>query len=378
MSRYLRAKIFSSRTVFLLGCLLMVVYLCREYSGHTALHADVQMDGSQISPNTKNTSYVYWQRCERNMSANSITNFSSLPGHIQDFLYHRHCRHFPMILDLPHKCGGPDRSSEVFLLLVIKSPPHNYDRREVLRKTWANERLQNGVWIRRLFIAGTTGTGFEKKRLNKVLELEQSQHYDILQWDFMDTFFNLTLKQVLFLEWMERNCPKVHFLLNGDDDVFVNSHNVVKYLQNLKDNNGSKHLFTGYLIDYARPIRAPWSKYFVPVQLFESDSYLPYCGGGGFFLSGYTALVIYNMSQSIVLFPIDDAYMGMCLAKAGLRPGSHIGVKTTGLYVPSNIDEYDPCFYNEILLVHRFLSAEMIVLWHRINDPNLKCVGSLK
>ncbi|CAJ1064240.1 N-acetyllactosaminide beta-1%2C3-N-acetylglucosaminyltransferase 3-like [Xyrichtys novacula] len=258
------------------------------------------------------------------MSASSIQNFSSLPGHIQDFLYYQHCRHFPLLLDLPDKCGGADRSSEVFLLLVIKSSPENHERREMLRKTWAKERLQNGVWIRRLFITGTTGSGFREKRLNKVVELEHSQYKDILQWDFADTFFNLTLKQVVFLKWFERNCPKARFLLNGDDDVFVNTNNVVKYLQNLEDNDGSKHLFTGHLIQYVGPVRESWNKYFVPVQVQVSDQYPPYCGGGGFILSGYTASVIYNMSKSIPLLPIDDVYMGMCQAKAGLSPSSHI------------------------------------------------------
>ncbi|CAJ1064241.1 N-acetyllactosaminide beta-1%2C3-N-acetylglucosaminyltransferase 3-like isoform X3 [Xyrichtys novacula] len=179
------------------------------------------------------------------MSAASIQSFSSFPECMQDFLYYQHCRHFPLLLDLPNKCGGADRSSEVFLLLVIKSGPENHERREMLRKTWAKERLQSGVWIRLIFLVGTTSSGFERKRLNKVLELEHSQYKDILQWDFTDTFYNLTLKQVIFLEWFERNCPKARFLLNGDDDVFVNTNNVVKYLQSLKDNDGSKHLFAG-------------------------------------------------------------------------------------------------------------------------------------
>ncbi|XP_065819422.1 N-acetyllactosaminide beta-1,3-N-acetylglucosaminyltransferase 3-like [Labrus bergylta] len=374
MLRFLRRQSLSARTALLLGGLFLVFYLYKESLDHTNLRMDVR----QISPDTLNTSNVFsWPNCKQNMTANNITSFSSLPGHIKDFLYYQHCRHFPILLDLPDKCGGADQSSEVFLLLVIKSPPYNHDRREILRKTWANERFKNGVWTRRIFISGTTGSDFEKERLNKVLKLEQSEHNDILQWDFSDTFYNLTLKQILFLEWMERNCPNVHFLFNGDDDVFVNTNNVVKYLQSLEDNDGSKHLFTGHLIQYVGPIRIPWSKYFVPVQLQESDSYPPYCGGGGFFLSGYTALVIYNMSKSTALLPIDDVYMGMCLAKAGLSPVSHIGVKTAGLYIPSkNIDKYDPCFFREILLVHRFNIAELFLMWHRINDPKLKCFAN--
>lgn len=279
-----------------------------------------------------------------------------------------------MLLDLPDKCGGAEKSADVFLLLVIKSSPNNFVGREVLRKTWAKERLHNGVWIRRIFISGTTNSGFEKMKTNKLLEIEQRENNDILQWDFNDTFYNLTLKQILFLEWMERNCPKVRFLLNGDDDVFANTDNMVEYLQGLKDNNGSKHLFAGHLIQNGGPIREPWNKYYIPTQVHESNSYPSYCGGGGFILSGYTASVIYNMSHSIVILPIDDVYMGMCMAKAGIGPISHMGVKLIGLNIPSKtIDEHDPCYYREVLLVHRFLPAQLYLMWHRIYDPDLKC-----
>ncbi|XP_053187096.1 N-acetyllactosaminide beta-1,3-N-acetylglucosaminyltransferase 3-like [Scomber japonicus] len=334
-------------------------------------------------PTNKDTSYSYsWPVCQQNMSAANVKDFSSLPGHIQQFLYYRHCRHFPMLLDVPDKCGGADESANVFLLLVIKSSPSNYERRQVLRQTWAKERLHNGVWIRRIFISATTDTGFQKHRLNKLLKLEQRQYNDILQWDFSDSFFNLTLKQILFLEWMDRNCPHTRFLFNGDDDVLAHTGNMIEYLQSLTDNDGSKHLYTGHLIEGVGPIRVPESKYFVPVQVEESESYPPYLGGGGFLLSGYTASVIYKMSHTITILPIDDVYMGMCLAKAGLGPESHGGVRTAGLfypnYPPSKIDEYDPCLYKDMLLVHRFLPANMYLMWQDLHDPDLDCATENK
>ncbi|XP_056233555.1 N-acetyllactosaminide beta-1,3-N-acetylglucosaminyltransferase 3-like [Seriola aureovittata] len=357
--------------------LLLVLHLYKDFieTKPINLQTDVKEENRQTRQRTKKKSNLYsWPKCQQNISADSIPGFSSLPGNVKDFLYYRHCRHFPMLLDFPDKCGGADKSAEVFLLLVIKSSPTNYDRREVLRKTWAQERLHNGVWIRRIFISGTMNSGFEKERLNKLLELEQREYSDILQWDFSDTFYNLTLKQILFLEWMERNCPKARFLLNGDDDVFANTDSMIEYLQSLEDNNGSKHLFTGHLIQNVGPIRSSGSKYFIPVQVQESDSYPPYCGGGGFLLSGHTAMVIYNMSQSTTILPIDDVYMGICLAKARLGPSSHMGVKTAGLYIPSSkLDEYNPCYYKDILLVHRFLPPQMYLMWKRIHDPKLRC-----
>lgn len=311
-------------------------------------------------------------KCEQNLSAYNISGFPTLPKNIQDFLFYKHCRHFPMLLNVPEKCGGPENSSDVFLLLAIKSSPSNYERREVLRKTWALERMESGVWIRTVFISGTTGDGFQKERLNKLLELENREYGDILQWDFNDMFYNLTLKQVLFLEWLERFCPDVHFLLNGDDDIFANTDNMVLYLKGLADNIGNKHLFTGHLIRNVGPIRHPGSKYYIPVQVQQSNYYPPYCGGGGFLLSRFTSQVIYNMSHSIPLLPIDDVYMGMCLEKAGLRPTSHFGVRTAGLPVPSGKKEANnPYYYREILLVHRFLPQQIFIMWHEIHQEDL-------
>lgn len=341
---------------------------------HIFLQVDARRSFVQSKPPNGNSTFkLSLSRCSKNISAASIPDFSSFPRDMQDFLYYRHCRHFPMILDVPDKCGGAERSGDIFLLLVIKSPPVNYDRREVLRRTWAKERLQNGVWIRRVFLSGTKGDGVEKKRLNKLVQLEQQQHNDILQWDFVDSFFNLTLKQVLFLQWMDRNCPNVRFLMNGDDDVLAHTDNMVEYLKSLKDSDGSKHLFIGNLMEYSPAIRESGSKYFVPADIYPSEYFPPYCSGGGYMLSGYTAHVIYNMSHSTDIITIDDAYMGMCMEKAGLGPASHGGIKVYGHRSPDNTDPLDPCYFRDILIVHRFLPLDLFLMWNSLHDPSLKC-----
>lgn len=176
------------------------------------------------------------------------------------------------------------------------------------------------------------------------------------------------------MEWTDKSCPNAQFLLNGDDDVFAHTNNMVEYLQSLNDNNGNRHLYSGFVFESLGPVRWKKSKYYVPVQVQKSNTYPPYCGGGGYLLSGYTAAVIRNMSHSIILHPIDDAYMGMCLHKAGLSPTSHLGFLTLGLSIPSTkVDPYDPCLYKDILLVHRFLPPDMYLMWNRIFEPDLKC-----
>ncbi|XP_041863099.1 N-acetyllactosaminide beta-1,3-N-acetylglucosaminyltransferase 3-like [Melanotaenia boesemani] len=373
-----------SQTFFLLGATAVVIFLFKYNADSNFTRARVPLRlPKPRNVNRRNLTITInsdelVSKCEQNMNVTNMTDFSSLPDHLKDFLYYQHCRYFPKLLDVPDKCGGMNNSDDVFLLLVIKSSPENYERREVLRKTWAKERSHNGVWIRRIFISGTSGEGLEMEKMNKLLDLEHQEFSDILQWDFSDTFYNLTLKQMLFLQWLESNCPNVRFLFNGDDDVFAHTSNIVDYLQSLTENDGSQHLFTGFLFTNEKVVRWPPSKYYIPTQIQKEDQYLPYCGGGGYILSGYTALVIYKMSQDIPLHPIDDAYMGMCLAKAGLSPSSHIGVKTLGLNVRSKEqDDHEHCFLRQLLVVHRYLPPQIDSMWKRVHDRHLKCPSTM-
>ncbi|XP_040181067.1 N-acetyllactosaminide beta-1,3-N-acetylglucosaminyltransferase 3-like [Rana temporaria] len=305
--------------------------------------------------------------CKENSSVASIIGFSALPIHIQDFLRYKHCRNFSQILNAPQKCNGRAASKGVFLLLAIKSSPANYDRRSVIRQSWGKQDDYNGVHVKRIFLSGTS----ENRHLHHLLRIESESYGDILQWDFRDTFFNLTLKQFLFYHWLEEYCPGAHFIFNGDDDVFVNTFNVITYLRELR---ADSHLFVGQLIANVGPIRDPGSKYYIPTQITNSNSYPMYCGGGGILMSRSTAHVIYNKSLEIPLFPIDDVYLGMCLKKAGLVPDSHMGMRTVGVQVPSaKLDSFNPCYYRELLMVHRFVPYQMLVMWKAVQDPQLYC-----
>ncbi|XP_018416651.1 PREDICTED: N-acetyllactosaminide beta-1,3-N-acetylglucosaminyltransferase 3-like [Nanorana parkeri] len=309
--------------------------------------------------------------CQENSTVELVAGFSKLPAHIKDFLKYRHCRNFPQILNAPQKCGGRAASKGVFLLLAIKSSPGNYERRAIIRQTWGEENSYNGAHVKRIFLSGTSNNEREGKHLRQLLKIESETYGDILQWDFHDSFFNLTLKQLLFHQWLDDQCPGANFIFNGDDDVFVNTFNVVIYLRGLEADN---HLFVGQLIANVGPIRESGSKYYVPIQVTSSNSYPMYCGGGGILLSKYTAHAIYNKSLEIPLFPIDDVYLGMCLEKAGLVPASHMGMRTVGVRVPSvKLDSFNPCYYRELLMVHRFVPYQMLVMWKAVQDPHLDC-----
>ncbi|KAM5194687.1 acetylgalactosaminyl-O-glycosyl-glycoprotein beta-1,3-N-acetylglucosaminyltransferase-like isoform 2-T7 [Mantella aurantiaca] len=312
-------------------------------------------------------------KCVENDSAQSFTDFNEQPQNMKDFLTYRHCKSFPLIMDAPMKCGGTIGSKDVFLLLAIKTAPANYERREAIRKTWGEEKNYGGVKVKRVFLSGVSRTQDQAKRMLQLLAAESHTYGDILQWDFEDTFYNLTLKQVLFHKWMDLKCPGVQFVFNGDDDVFLHTLNVITYLRGLEMDGLKNHLFVGALNIGMPPVREKYSKYYVPEELFPGDSFAPYCGGGGILISGFTAHAISRESTDIPLFPIDDAYLGMCLQKAGLIPDNHEGIRTFGINMPKTVDSFDPCYYRDMLMVHRFIPYEMLIMWKALQLTKPHC-----
>uniref|UniRef100_A0A8C5M883 Hexosyltransferase n=1 Tax=Leptobrachium leishanense TaxID=445787 RepID=A0A8C5M883_9ANUR len=302
--------------------------------------------------------------CDRDASVeSSIKDFQNLPDRFKDFLYYLRCKNYSLVLDQPLKC-----KDKPFLLLAIKSLTPQFDRRQAIRESWGKELKINNMTVVRVFLLGDTPTADNNPDLSGMVRYESELHNDILMWNYRDTFFNLTLKEVLFLKWVSHSCPDVQFVFKGDDDVFVNTHQILDYLKTLSADK-AKDLFIGDVIKDAGPHRDKKLKYYIPETVFEG-SYPPYAGGGGFLYSGNLALRLHNVTSRVLLYPIDDVYTGMCLEKLGLAPEKHKGFKTF------DIDEKHKkniCSYSSLMLVHPRKPQEMIKIWSQLQDSNLNC-----
>ncbi|XP_008298023.1 UDP-GlcNAc:betaGal beta-1,3-N-acetylglucosaminyltransferase 2-like [Stegastes partitus] len=292
-----------------------------------------------------------------------ISDYNSLPQRFQDFLLHMRCRTYPMLINQPHVCN-----EKPFLLLAVKSLIPHFDRRQAIRETWGRAGVLANRTVVTVFLLGNTLPVDHFPDLLGMLDHEAKLHNDVLQWDYRDSFFNLTLKEVLFLEWFSKHCPQARYVLKGDDDVFVNTLRVVDLLEGLSDRE-AKDLFIGDVISNAGPHRDRNLKYYIPVSVFVGQ-YPPYAGGGGYLLSGDLVTRLYNASQQVVLFPIDDVYTGMCLRKLGLAPTKHTGFKTFDI-----VKKYrsSPCIYRSLLLVHSRTPQEILEIWPWIVRPELGC-----
>ncbi|KAM4610405.1 UDP-GlcNAc:betaGal beta-1,3-N-acetylglucosaminyltransferase 7, like [Polymixia lowei] len=312
---------------------------------------------------------VHEMNCSEDAAVRTKDWFRRLDPRFHQFVLHRHCRYFPMLINHPDKCTDGD----VDLLMVVKSVIEQHDRREAVRRTWGRQQTIEGKKIRTLFLLGSPTNGKDTKNLQKLIEYEDRIYGDILQWDFMDTFFNLTLKEVNFLKWFDIYCSSVKFIFKGDDDVFVNTNNILDLIGFKVDERKVLNLFVGDTISKAIPIRNRQSKYYIPKELYDKP-YPPYVGGGGFLMSSQLARRLFVVSEDLELYPIDDVFLGMCLQRLHLAPEMHPGFRTFGItrrrVSPMNSE---PCFYKNLIVVHKLSAQELLKMWSVVQNEELVC-----
>ncbi|XP_004073684.1 N-acetyllactosaminide beta-1,3-N-acetylglucosaminyltransferase 2 [Oryzias latipes] len=314
--------------------------------------------------------------------------FEKLPENMLHYSRSMQKRSYPVLIQPDRACGAKARREDQtpFILFAIKSSELNIKNRQAIRQTWGQvgwvqgqknssnkEEEEVGGYVRRVFLLGKDNSQFSSPDLTELLKAENRRYGDILQWDFEDTFFNLTLKDVLFWSWFSRNCGQTLFVFKGDDDVFVNTPKLISYLhEELKKPHAHatmKEFMIGDVIGNAMPIRGETSKYFVP-DSFYKGIYPSYAGGGGVVYSGHLARRLHYISKTVHLYPIDDVFVGMCMLRLNALPIHHPAFLTFDF---SRKDIEQPCLYHTILLVHKRSPEELLRLWAELKKTQTQC-----
>ncbi|XP_043273368.1 beta-1,3-galactosyltransferase brn [Venturia canescens] len=126
------------------------------------------------------------------------------------------------------KCVDPDFRTLQFVFLV-KSATKNFDRRKGIRNSWGFGKRFFDVPTRLLFLLGTNGG--DHNLVEKINE-ESEKFKDILQADFVDTYYNNTLKTMMGFKWAVEHCTNAKFYMFVDDDIYVSVKNVLRFVRN--------------------------------------------------------------------------------------------------------------------------------------------------
>ena len=134
-------------------------------------------------------------------------------------------------LSIPPCAASNHPAISVFVSIV--SEPRHFENRQTIRKTWLRDMLiktNSGAinLIGHVFVLGQVHEAIPK--IQEEIEKENEEFGDILQMNINDDYYNLTLKAVGLLNWLNVNCQQAKFVLKADDDVYVNVQNLVSVL----------------------------------------------------------------------------------------------------------------------------------------------------
>ncbi|KAK3545676.1 hypothetical protein QTP70_010480 [Hemibagrus guttatus] len=264
---------------------------------------------------------------------------------------------YKYILNEPDKC----RNNETFLVLLIPVEPHNSEARNAIRQTWGNESIAEGIV--RIFLMGVKNTtrDFGMRELQqRSLRAESLQHRDMIQQDYIDSYYNLTIKTLMGMHWVSRYCPNAKYVIKADSDMFVNTEYLIEKL--LKANIPREMYFTGYLMRGYKPNRNKDSKWYMPPELYPSGSYPTFCSGTGYVFSGDMAKRIYTTSLSIHRLHLEDVYVGLCLSKLNIEP---MLPPNEFLFNHWKVS-YSSCKYSQLITSHEFRPSELLRYWQHL------------
>ncbi|KAL0159946.1 hypothetical protein M9458_043671, partial [Cirrhinus mrigala] len=216
---------------------------------------------------------------------------------------------YHFILDKPDTC-----KQNPFLVLIVPVAPHQVDARNAIRSTWGNESSVQGKAVVTLFLVGLPG----RSKAQQQLEEESRQHRDLLQSNFVDSYFNLTIKTMLIMDWLATRCPQASYAVKVDSDMYINMENLMSLL--LAPNTPRENYITGYLMWNQNVIRNKKSKYYVSEELYPEPKYPLYVLGVGYVFSNDLPKKIVEASKHMKPFNIEDAYVGTCLKWLGIKP----------------------------------------------------------
>ncbi|XP_078087650.1 beta-1,3-galactosyltransferase 5-like [Mustelus asterias] len=249
-----------------------------------------------------------------------------------------------------------------FLVLLVTSAQDLLEARSAIRQTWGRERTTHGQRVVTYFLLG-----YSQEHQEQLLK-ESSLHKDIIQKNFTDSYYNLTTKVLMGLEWVNRFCPSTSFVMKTDSDMFVNT----DYLTELLLGKNRKDFFTGFIMRSLRPNRDRSSQWYISEQEYPQEKYPPFCSGTGFVLSTDVANGIWTVSRIIPYFKLEDVYVGLCLAELKIDPVEiHSERKFHHWKIPFSV-----CGFRKLVTSHSVNPSELLSFWKTLEDAaDTRCPG---
>ncbi|NP_001122198.1 beta-1,3-galactosyltransferase 2-like [Danio rerio] len=267
---------------------------------------------------------------------------------------------YHFIVNEPEKC----QKENPFVVLLIPVAPSNKAARDAVRSTWGTEKLVGDKVVTLLFLLGVS-TSNDSQKLHEDLLKESEQYHDIVQSDFWDSYYNLTIKTMIMMEWLTAYCQNTSYVMKVDSDIFLNVKNLVNLLQSAPKQN----YMSGLVARGAVVLRNPNSKWYLPKTTFAPDFYPPYALGLGYVFSIDLSQKLVEAAQLVKPVYIEDVYLGLCM--------QHLRIGLTnppngGLFNVFPVD-YNRCRYSKLVATTTRSLNDQVVFWKELQKPGPYC-----
>ncbi|XP_052416404.1 beta-1,3-galactosyltransferase 2-like [Carassius gibelio] len=267
---------------------------------------------------------------------------------------------YNLVLNEPEKC----QKENPFVVLMVPVAPSNTAARDAIRSTWGSERLVGDKTVSVLFLLGLP-TSEERETLQQNLLQESEKYHDLIQSDFWDTYYNLTIKTMVMLEWLTVYCPNALYAMKVDSDVFLN----VKTLVNMLLSAPKQNYMTGLVARNAVVLRNPDSKWYLPNTVYEPPFYPPYALGLAYVFTRDLPEKLVKAAQLVKPVYIEDVFLGLCM--------THLGIDLTNPPDGSLFNvfpvAYNRCRYSKLIATTTQSLRDQVDFWKDLQRPGPYC-----
>ncbi|KAK7113730.1 beta-1,3-galactosyltransferase 5-like isoform X2 [Littorina saxatilis] len=206
-----------------------------------------------------------------------------------------------------------------FLVILIPSLPTHTRVRDTIRKTWGSAAT-TGQWVnkplrRKVALVFLFATESYPPQEMSIIRTE-SQHYgDIIAGKMTDSYYNLTMKLLLGMQWVATNCQGVSFMAKVDEDTFVNLDLLTQLLDALTD-DGRTPFILGYNHLARRPHVMRTSRWNVSMDVYPLPVFPRYLYGHSYVISAELLTPMLHTARKLPYFPPEDAFITGVLAVA--------------------------------------------------------------
>ncbi|KAI1284810.1 Lactosylceramide 1,3-N-acetyl-beta-D-glucosaminyltransferase B [Halotydeus destructor] len=225
---------------------------------------------------------------------------------------------FTFLKNASATCRSDGQPSAPFMLAFVHSAPANFDKRTVIRQTWASVDTLVKLNAKVIFIVGLTGD----ERAN-----------------FVDTYKNLTYKHLTGYKWVQEFCKDAKFVMKVDDDAFVDTYHIAQLLRTTFDTEPSlrpsRILACSMFPNGTLTKRA--GKWALSSAEYSRPTYPAYCSGIAYFVTpdilGQLYVAAHYMTDRFIW--IDDLFVtGIVAAEVRVN---HVPLNVRFAYDPRRL-----------------------------------------